>query len=90
MVILQCDGFFKYFCPVAQAPLSLIREGCWAWGVLPLGCSRVKPKGEPRVSLTQRLIQAHAAQGGVTLGPEQGELGANFCYLGRVIEVQDI
>jgi hypothetical protein len=22
------------------------------------------------------------AQGGVTLGPEQDELGANFCYLG--------
>jgi hypothetical protein len=29
-------------------------------------------KGEPRVSLTQRLSQAHAAQGGVTLGLEQG------------------
>jgi hypothetical protein len=28
-------------------------------------------------------VGAHAAQGGVTLGPEQGELGANFCYLGR-------
>jgi hypothetical protein len=39
-------------------------------------------QGEPRVSLTQRLTRAHAAQGGVTLGPEQGELGANFCYLG--------
>ena len=25
---------------------------------------------------------AHAAQGGVTLGPEQGELGAGFGYLG--------
>ena len=43
VVVLQCDGFFKYFCPVAQAPLSLIRGGCWAWGVLPRGCSRVKP-----------------------------------------------
>jgi len=31
-----------------------------------------------------RLTQAHAAQGGVTLGPEQGELGANFCYLGHL------
>jgi hypothetical protein len=28
------------------------------------------------------LTRAHAAQGGVTLEPEQGELGANFCYLG--------
>ena len=40
---------------------------------------------EPRVSLTQsscKLMQAHAAQGGVTLGPEQGEPGANFCHLG--------
>jgi hypothetical protein len=34
-------------------------------------------KGEPRVSLTR----AHAAQGGVTLGLEQGELRANFCIL---------
>src|SRR4051812_42985004 len=24
------------------------------------------------------------AQGGVTLGPEQGELGANFCHLGHI------
>jgi hypothetical protein len=32
VVVLQYDDFFKYFCPVAQAPLSLIREGCWAWG----------------------------------------------------------
>jgi hypothetical protein len=31
VVVLQCDGFFKYFCPVAQAPLSLIREGCCQW-----------------------------------------------------------
>jgi hypothetical protein len=28
-----------------------------------------------------RLSRAHAAQGGVTLGPEQGELGVNFCIL---------
>ena len=35
---------------------------------------------DPKTHL--RLIRAHAAQGGVTLGPEQGELGANFCYLG--------
>jgi hypothetical protein len=34
------------------------------------------------VSLWVRLTRAHAAQGGVTLGPEQGEVGANFCYLG--------
>jgi hypothetical protein len=34
-------------------------------------------QGEPGVSLTQ----AHATQGGVTLGPEQGELGANFVIL---------
>jgi hypothetical protein len=31
-----------------------------------------------------RLTRAYAAQGGVTLGPEQGELGPNFCYLGGV------
>jgi hypothetical protein len=35
------------------------------------------------VRLIQRLTRAHVAQGGVTLGPEQGELGANFCYLGN-------
>jgi hypothetical protein len=29
-----------------------------------------------------RLTRAHAAQGGVTLGPGQGEAGANFCHLG--------
>jgi hypothetical protein len=29
------------------------------------------------------LTRAHAAQGSVTLEPEQGELGANFCYLGK-------
>ena len=29
-----------------------------------------------------RLTRAHAAQNGVTLGPEHGELGTNFCYLG--------
>jgi len=39
-------------------------------------------QGEPGVSPRQRLTRAHAAQGGVTLGLEQGELGANFCYLG--------
>ena len=43
--------------------------------------TQVSP-GEPRVSRSPRLTQAHAAQGGVTLGLEQGELGANFCYLG--------
>jgi hypothetical protein len=30
-----------------------------------------------------REVRARAAQGGVTLGPEQGELGANFCHLGK-------
>ena len=35
-------------------------------------------KVSPGVSLTQGLTQAHAAQGGVTLGPEQGELGGEF------------
>jgi hypothetical protein len=39
------------------------------------------------VSLSQRLTRAHAAQGGVTLGPEQGELGAIFCHLGAKIVV---
>jgi hypothetical protein len=43
--------------------------------------------GSPRpplagVALTPWFTRAHAAQGGVTLGPEQGDLGANFCYLG--------
>jgi hypothetical protein len=28
--------------------------------------------------------KAHAAQGGVTLGPEQGEPGANFCDVGSL------
>jgi hypothetical protein len=36
---------------------------------------------EPRVSLTQMLKWLHAAQGGVTLGPEQGR---EFCCLGKV------
>jgi hypothetical protein len=31
-------------------------------------------RGEPH----PRLTRAHAAQGGVNLEPEQGELGANF------------
>ena len=44
-------------------------------------------KGEPGVSLTQRLTLAHAAQGGITLGPEQGELEANFCGLGSLAAV---
>jgi hypothetical protein len=35
------------------------------------------------VSLTQGSPGAHAAQGGVTLGLEQGEPGANFCHLGK-------
>jgi hypothetical protein len=43
-------------------------------------------QGEPGVSLTQRLTLAHAAQGGITLGPEQGELEANFCCLGGPVE----
>ena len=30
------------------------------------------------MSLTQGFIRAHAAQGGVTLGLEQGELGGEF------------
>jgi hypothetical protein len=34
-------------------------------------------QGEPGVSPHTRLIRAHAAPGSVTLGPEQGELGAN-------------
>jgi hypothetical protein len=37
----------------------------------------------PGVSLAQGLTRAYVAQGGVTLGPEQGELGAKFCHLGR-------
>jgi hypothetical protein len=44
-----------------------------------------KHRHRTRVSPHPRLTQAHAAQGGVTLGPEQGELGANFCYLGERI-----
>jgi hypothetical protein len=44
-------------------------------------------QGEPRGEPHPRLIRAHAAQGGVTLGPEQGELGANFCYLGGSLRV---
>jgi hypothetical protein len=39
-------------------------------------------QGEPGVSLTQGSSRLTRLQGGVTLGPEQGELGANFCYLG--------
>src|SRR5271154_5392393 len=39
-------------------------------------------QGEAGVSLTQRSTQAHAAQGSVTLGPEQGEVGTNFSHLG--------
>jgi hypothetical protein len=35
-------------------------------------------QGEPH----PRLTRAHAAQGGITLGPGQGEPGANFCHLG--------
>jgi hypothetical protein len=42
----------------------------------------VSSGASPGWGLTQGLTQAHAAQGGVTLGPEQGELGANFCHLG--------
>ena len=30
-------------------------------------------------------MRARAAQGAVTLGPEHGELGANFCHLGGLI-----
>ena len=33
--------------------------------------------------LTPRLTQAHPAQGSVTLGPKQGEPGANFCDVGN-------
>jgi hypothetical protein len=42
--------------------------------------------GDQKVSLGEpwvRLTRAYAAQGGVTLGLEQGELGANFCHLGE-------
>jgi hypothetical protein len=39
-----------------------------------------RARGELHLSLTR----AHAAQGGITLGPEQGEFGASFCYLGKV------
>jgi len=42
-------------------------------------------QGEPGVSLTRGSSRARAAQGGVTLGPEQGEFGANFC-LGITLE----
>ena len=34
---------------------------------------------------TLQVTRAHAAQGGVTLGPEQRELGANFCDVGRTL-----
>jgi hypothetical protein len=37
-----------------------------------------------RSKLHPSFTRAHAAQGGVTLGPEQGEFGASFCYLGKV------
>jgi hypothetical protein len=43
-----------------------------------MGAKSLTPKMFPWVSLGR----AHAAQGGVTLEPEQGELGANFCSLG--------
>jgi hypothetical protein len=36
-----------------------------------------------KVSPHPRLTRAHAAQSGVTLGLEQGELGADFTPLGR-------
>jgi hypothetical protein len=42
-------------------------------------------QGEPGVSLTQGSSRLTRLQGGVTLGPEQGELGANFCYLGLAL-----
>jgi hypothetical protein len=60
-------------------------EECYRRGrVGPVGDKIGSPvQGEPGVSLTQGPIQAHAAQGSVTPGPEQGELGANFSYLGR-------
>ena len=32
----------------------------------------------------KRLTRAHAPQGGITLGLEQGELGANFSHLGKI------
>jgi hypothetical protein len=35
-----------------------------------------------------RPTQAHAAQGSVILGPEQGELGANFSHLGSLSALQ--
>jgi len=38
----------------------------------------------PRLNLrlTQLRLVARS-QGGITLGPEQGDLGADFCYLGN-------
>jgi len=42
-------------------------------------------QGEPGVGFTQRLTQAPAAQGDVTLGPEQGEREADFGHLGGSI-----
>jgi hypothetical protein len=47
--------------------------------------TKVSPRGEAH----PRLTRAHVAQGGVTLGPEQGELGANFCYLGHIHRLRD-
>ena len=44
----------------------------WAWPF----------RAKTRMMDSSVLASAHAAQGGVTLGPEQGGLGANFCYLG--------
>jgi hypothetical protein len=41
-------------------------------------------QGEPGVSLTQGSSGLTRLRAGVTLGPEQGELGANFCYLGII------
>jgi len=45
--------------------------------------------GSPRPPLAEgephpRLTQAHPARGGVTLGLEQGEPGANFCDVGKL------
>jgi hypothetical protein len=37
-----------------------------------------------QLRLTQLWALAVDAQGGITLGPESGELGADFCYLGKI------
>jgi hypothetical protein len=70
---------------VGQSPAECGRRGALSKGakVGPIEGKIGSPdQGEPGVSLAQGLPKAHAAQGGITLGPEQGELGADFSHLG--------